>query len=432
MIPDRCHRPKIHPPVPATLRETECKTLHNGIETYILNDATYDVLRVDFIFNGGTILSGSPLFSDLLCQMLKRGTETQSAEQIARRMDFYGASLEHSVTHNHTMLTLNTTSRFAEPVFSVLEDILKHSTFPHKEYLILRKKAYNNFREKLSIAKKRVIRRMKQVIYGPKHPYGRSIRYSDFRSVNLAQLQTLYRQIINSDGCRILLTGHVTPAVLQAIEEHFGRNDWHATLGIASPDPFLPPISRIQRRHFFLPKDDAEQSTIAFAGPVIERTDPDWYPLDILTSILGGYFGSRLMKSVREQYGYTYNIHADIHPFYHNGYVYILTETASETTEPLIQEVFHQMDILRQQPISIDELSTVKAYLSGEHSISMDGLFSHTFFWLSILQLGWSKEHFYLYEKELQSITAERLQETAKRWLRPQLFQIIICGKKTR
>lgn len=430
MTPDRSQRPEIHPPLPVPLRKAECLTLRNGIEVYILKDDTYDVLQVDLLFDGGHIHAESVLQPMLAGQLIRRGTTRHTAEQIAEKLDYYGATFYAGITSNHTQLTLNTTGKFATAILPLLEDIIKHSTFPRKEFLILRRKAYENYRDKLSIAKHRVKQRIKEVIYGTSHPYGRSIRAKDFRLTTPDLTRDFYKQTIHSDGCRILLTGHVSEEIVRSIEDCFGGNDWHAESGTIVTDPMLPQAKRGRKRRYFLQKDDAEQSTIAFAGPVIDREDADWYPLIILTSIFGGYFGSRLMKSIREQYGYTYNIHADIHTHFRNGYVYIVTETAAETAEPLIRETFHQMDILREQAIPSEELSTAKAYLLGERALSMDGIFSHTDYWLTLLRQGWDMSHYPLYEETLRSISAERLQETAQRWLRPDLFQVIVCGKK--
>ena len=110
--------------------------------------------------------------------------------------------------------------------------------------------------------------------------------------------------------------------------------------------------------------------------PVIGRENPDFFALKLLCTILGGYFGSRLMSNIREEKGYTYGISSSIAAMRYGSYLTISTQTGTEFTRPLIDEVFAEIDRLRNEPVPTDEFITVQNYLRGDMARTLDSPFS--------------------------------------------------------
>lgn len=109
--------------------------------------------------------------------------------------------------------------------------------------------------------------------------------------------------------------------------------------------------------------------------PVIGRENPDFFALKLLCTILGGYFGSRLMSNIREEKGYTYGISSSIAAMRYGSYLTISTQTGTEFTRPLIDEVFAEIDRLRNEPVPTDEFITVQNYLRGDMARTLDSPF---------------------------------------------------------
>lgn len=121
----------------------------------------------------------------------------------------------------------------------------------------------------------------------------------------------------------------------------------------------------------------------------ITRQNPDYLKLRVLMTLFGGYFGSRLMSNIREEKGYTYGISAGIMFYPDSGLLGISTETDNEYVEPLIQEVYNEIDKLHREPVPMEELTMVRNYMLGEMCRSYESPFSLADAWILLLLRGW-------------------------------------------
>ena len=163
--------------------------------------------------------------------------------------------------------------------------------------------------------------------------------------------------------------------------------------------------------------------------PVISRTHPDYMKLRILNTVLGGYFGSRLMLNIREDKGFTYGISSSVIGLKEDAYLSVSTQTGTEYVRPLIEEVFNEIERLRKEKVPEEELKMVKSYLSGELARIFDGPFSICDAYISLIANQLDFEYYDRQFMTVQSITAEELQEVACKYFVRDKFYTSVAGQ---
>jgi predicted Zn-dependent peptidase len=167
----------------------------------------------------------------------------------------------------------------------------------------------------------------------------------------------------------------------------------------------------------YLPIKDSVQSSIMVGNASILRNDPDYDELTVLNTVFGGYFGSRLMSNIREDKGYTYGIYSSLTP-YRNGTIFeIGAEVGKEHKDNTFREIKLEMQRLQNEPIDEEELQTVKNYMSGRILRSVDGALRYSDVLKSMILFDRNPEKINEYLTAIQNISAERVQQLAKRYL---------------
>ena len=175
-------------------------------------------------------------------------------------------------------------------------------------------------------------------------------------------------------------------------------------------------------------KKDAVQSAINIGKTVISRTHNDYFGLRVLLTVLGGYFGSRLMKNIREDKGYTYGISAQLISLEKEGYISISSEVGADVCKKAIKEVYKEIDRLSQEPVSKAELSLVRNYILGNWLRMFDGPLAIANSYRVLIDNDLEEDYFEKGLKEMQNITPEQLYERANRYFMKDSFIETVAG----
>jgi predicted Zn-dependent peptidase len=168
------------------------------------------------------------------------------------------------------------------------------------------------------------------------------------------------------------------------------------------------------------------QGSIRMARPFPNRHHPDFTPSQVLNTVLGGFFGSRLMLNIREEKGYTYGIHSYLLNHLEHSAWMISTEAGRDVSEATIEEVKKEMKLLREEPVEEDELLLVKNYMIGGLLGELDGPFQIIGRWKNIVLHGLPEDYFDASVKKIKSVTAEQLQQLAQQYLDPESFYELV------
>lgn len=408
------------------IRATE-KRLRNNIPVYSINAGTQELIKIEFLFGAGMYQQKMPLQASTVNAMLEEGTSKMNAAQIADAVDYYGAFLEVGVSQDNACVVLYTLNKHLRSTISVVEDVIKNATFPEDElstHLTNKKQKFHVNNQKVAtLARKRFT----ELIFGSKHPYGINVQESDFEAINRSHLIDFYKFFYGSNNCKIVLAGKINEDVFSLLDEHFGGDDW--TGKIEQKISSVKIVSNPEREQLIY-KEDALQSAIRIGKVLFNKTHPDFQSLQILNTVFGGYFGSRLMSNIREDKGYTYGIGSGIASLQNAGYFFISTEVGVDVCKNAIKEIYFEMDRLRNELIPEDELQLVKNYLLGTFLRSVDGPFAMAERFKGILEYDLTYDYFDRYIATIKGVSASQLRDLANTYFDKESMIELVAGKK--
>lgn len=403
------------------------KKLRNNIPVYSINAGSQELIKVEFFFSAGMFQQIKPLQAATVNAMLEEGTSKMTAAQIADAVDYYGAFLEVGVSQDHASVVLFTLNKHLKSTLSVVEDVIKNATFPEDEldtHLTNKKQKFHVNNQKVAtVARKRFT----ELIFGEKHPYGINVQEADFEKIKRTDLIDFYRSFYCSGNCKIVLAGKIDDDVFSLLDEHFGDNDWSS---VNSLEKNTAEIISCKEREQLIFKEDALQSAIRVGKVLFNKTHPDFQSLQILNTVYGGYFGSRLMSNIREDKGYTYGIGSGIASLQNSGYFFISTEVGVDVCKNAINEIYLEMDRLRNELIPADELQLVKNYLLGTFLRSVDGPFAMADRFKGILEYDLGYDYFDKYIATIKGISASQLRDLANTYFDKESMIELVVGKK--
>lgn len=400
--------------------------LPNGINLFCINMGNSDVMRIDLIFPSGKWDQNKTLIATFTNLLMKEGTKQLSSQKIAELLDYYGAWLQTSVTQHNSYIALYILNKHLESLLPILDAIVKEPIFPESEFETI----VNRHRQQHIINREKVdhlcLEASVEQLYGKNHPYGKHVEEADFNNITTDDLKAFHHQHYRSENCMIMLTGKVTPEHQQLVTNFFGNQPW----GENKVQPIKEyEIARAKDIRIHIPKPDAIQSAIRISAPTIARNHPDFNALRVLNTVFGGYFGSRLMTSIREEKGYTYGIGSSISSQQKGSTLTISTQTGSEYVEPLIEAVFEEMEKLKSKPIDSDELECVRSYLLGDFTRSFDGPFAIADAHISLLANQLDVSYYQNQMKAIRTINATTIHQMAQKYFDRNSFYIAIAGK---
>lgn len=399
--------------------------LSNGLKVYYVNAGTSDVIKLDIVFDAGIREQQQKGVAVACSSMLTDGTKTKTAEQIADELDYYGAYLQTRCTVDDSCVTLYCLPKHLSSCLPYVLDVIQDSVFPENELTIYKTNAI----QRLLVNKERTAFLSRRIFYssvfGEDSPYGIFSETDDYNNISRETLQSFFANHINGNIKYLHLSGSVNQDVLTQIETSFGVTKYKS--GVHSS---LKESRKVPQKIFFR-KKGASQSTIRIGRQLFNRKHPDFQKMQFLNLILGGYFGSRLMKNIREDKGLTYGIHSSVESFRDSGCFYIETEINNSLTQKGITEIYKELNVLRTSLISHSELSLAKNYMLGSFLRSIDGPFSLADRQKILIDFGLDYDYYYRFIKVVKSIEAPELRDLANVYLSDQdLFEIIVGDKE--
>ena len=399
--------------------------LDNGCNVFCFNSGDQELVRIEWIFGNQRFNPEKPLLNVAVNTMLTEGTSKLNTAQIADKVDFYGAFLQVDYGYDNSVVTLYSLNKHLQHTLPVLKDILTDSIFPEKEL----ETYIRNQQQKLQVSMQKndflARRAFNKALYGDT-AYGLGADADTFKTLHREDMLAHFKQMYQPSNCTIIISGKIEPEILQLITNTFDK-DW--TNGDVKSDTSQPEIEPAAEHFYFTEKPDALQSAIRMGLPVINRNHPDFPLLQVLNTVLGGYFGSRLMANIREDKGYTYGIGSGISSLKHAGAMFIATEVGADVCKAAITEIEKEIELLKTELISEEELSLVRNYMLGSLLGSLENVFSHADKFKNLYFAGLDYDYYDKYVDAVKTVTAIRLKELANEYLDFDEFYKVIVGK---
>ncbi len=360
--------------------------------------------------------------------MLREGCRGYTAEEFAERLDYYGAWLELSVAMNRTFVTVYTLKKHFAPIMELVQCMITEPTYSEERFGTVCTNNKAQFMINMQKGNVLAMRALRQSIYDDTHPCGMNVTAEDYDALQVSDIVEYYHCHYGSRTCQIYLSGDVGDAMPAYIESLFGNKEWgdgsqdkNRKKGDEPPHPNNP-----DARAQYIRLESAVQDSIRMGCLLMDVNDPDYLSMRILTTILGGYFGSRLMKNVREEKGYTYHIGSDLATNTPQVMLMIHCEAQAGKADEVISEVYREMLRLHTEPISEDELLMVRNYMIGEICRNYESAFSLSDAYIFMEHLGLPPTHLEQTINAIRTTDAPRLQQLAQRYLRPEMLHTVV------
>lgn len=425
---NRTTPPEIRPLEEFEIARPERLRMKNGIPLNIIRAGAQEVIRMDVLIGGGQCHQQQPLQAMFTNRMLREGTSSYTSAQIAEKLDFYGAWLELSSSLNCGFLTLYSLNKYFPYVMEIISDMLMHPLFPERELDVV--KEVNKQQFLVNSTRVEVISRkcFNRSLFGENHPFGRYAEEEDYGRITPEVLKEFYRTYYHSSNCSVYVSGKVTSDIVRCIEEQIGNSPWGMIREM--PQIQLPEPCRSVDTHLYIEREDALQSSLKMGDFVMDRLHPDFLKCRIMVTLFGGYFGSRLMSNIREDKGYTYGIGAGVVNYPGRSVLAISTEADNCYVDDIIREVHTEMDRLRNDLASQEELDMVKSYMLGDLSRSYEGPFSLSDAWIYVETAGLDDEFFVRFMDAVRNVTCEDVRLMAQKYLCRETLIDVVAGKK--
>ncbi|HEY6899750.1 MAG TPA: pitrilysin family protein [Puia sp.] len=395
-------------------------TLSNGVEVYAVDLGNVDAMMINWIFDAGNWYETKNGVAAAVNSLLKNGTSARKAFDINEHFEYYGAYLNRSTNHETAEITLHCLNKHVKELLPVVAELVTDSIYPQEELDIYKKNGQQRLQVSLKKSDFVASRLIEAYLYGEQHPYGKYSSLEDFQELKREDLQDFYRKYYQNGACRIFAAGKLPEDLIAQLEAAFGKLSLHAPVKDTSTPPAITPA--IQKKYNIVNDPNGVQGSIRIARNFPNRHDPDFQKVQVLNNVFGGYFGSRLMANIREEKGYTYGIHSYLLNNIQESAILISTEAGKEVCAATIEEVYKEMNLIREELIDEEELQMARNFAIGTILGDLDGPFHVASRWKNILLNGLDEKYFEKGIEIVKSITPEELQEMAKKWLDPDAF----------
>lgn len=406
-----------------TLKPYEKFVLDNGIEVYAVNAGAEQVMQIEWVFYAGNWYEDQDGIAVATNHLIKNGTRNKNAFEISDYVDFYGAYLNRNCYNETAVVSLHTLSKHVSELLPIVQELIVDSIFPEQELEIFRQ----NMKQRLAVNLKKCDfignRLIDEYLFGSQHPYGKYSTEEMYDALNTGKIKAFHQSYYLNGRMMIFVAGQLPKDIFQQLNVQFGK------LPVRQDNfPVVThPVVRAEEKKYRVSNDPhGVQGAIRMARPFITRKHPDFAPMQVLNALFGGFFGSRLMSNIREDKGYTYGIHSYVQNHIHDSALMISTEAGRDVCEDTIKEVYHEMQVLREEKVSAEELLLVKNYLIGTVLGDLDGPFHIIGRWKNIILNQLSDDHFYKSIDSIKSVTPEKLQELANQYLDPKDYYELV------
>jgi zinc protease len=399
--------------------------LNNGIPVFTINAGEQDLVRIEFIFDNVNWDEDKPLLALAVNGLINSGTAQLSAKDIADKIDYYGAFLQTDYSSDHTNITLYSLTKHLSSVLPIVWSVLNESVFPQQELDIY----IQNQKQKLQVSLQKndyLARKTFAAEIFKNTSYGADIQLEDYDALQREDLLAYYASAFQPLNCTVVVAGKFLTADFAVLNEIFGGK-WNNNSAFERNN-FQ--FEAKEGKEIYIEKPDALQSAIRMGNLSITRKHPDFPALQILNCVLGGYFGSRLMANIREDKGYTYGIGSAVASLQQVGYFFIATEVGADVCADALKEIEKEVELLRVELVSEEELDLVKNYMLGSLLGSLENAFSHADKFKNLHASGLDYSYYDNYITTVKSMTPQRLNEIAKQYLDWDALTKVVVGKK--
>jgi len=430
MTQTEAFRRQMPPPLdlrPLNLPEPFETTLANGLQVVMVEDRRLPLVSFRLAFRSGDANDpvALPGLSDMMSHLLTEGTETRTSRQLAEEVERIGATLNVGSGSDFTTVAGSALSIYSEEILELMADVTQRSSFPESELELARENTKQMLIQQRAQPTFLASERMSRVVFG-EHPYARISPTPDSLDAMTREEMLRFRQatMVPNNAVMVIIGDVDRDLTLARVTELFGN--WTSR---DLPDlKFPPPPNREARVAYLIDRPGSAQSNIVIANLGITRTSGDYFPMLLMHTVLGANASSRLFMNLREEKGYTYGAYSNLDARRLLGTFRVSAEVRTAVTGVSLHEFFLELDRIRDEVVSDEELANAKSYLAGVFPIrieTQDGLIDQL---VSIKMFDLPEDYLHTYRDRINAVTAAEIQRVAQSHVTPDRAAIVVVG----
>jgi zinc protease len=431
--PDRSQPPQAGPPPALNLPQIQKRQLSNGLPVWIVELHKVPVAQINLVVLGGTVQDPPGKFgiASLTSAMLEEGAGSRSALEVADAVDYLGADLGTGSTSDATMVRLHVpVARIAEAL-PIMADVALRPTFPKDELERQRQQRLTSIIQARDDPATIASVGFSRLLYGRAHRYGTpgSGTAETIKAFTTDDLRGFYSAAFRPANAALLAIGDITAdTIVPLLETSFGT--WKPAASGTAPAEKLPPVEQPAAREVFLiDKPGAPQTQIRIGWIGVPRSTPDYFPLVVLNTILGGSFSSRLNMNLREKHGYTYGASSSFDMRASAGPFSAGAGVQTDKTGEALKEFFNELNAIGK-PIPPEELARAKNYVALRFPGGFETTGDVSRRLEDALVYKLPDDYFSKYVQNIQAVTAADVQRMAQKYIQPSRFIVAVVGDR--
>ena len=427
--PDRSKAPVPGAAPTLTLPPIQKRALTNGLPVWIVEMHEVPVANVTLIIKAGAgdDPAGRYGLANFTAAMLDEGAGTRNALQLADAIDYLGASLSTGSSFDMSSVRLQAPVSKLDDALPLMADVALRPAFSDTEVERLRKERMTSLMQTRDNAGALATAAFGRLVFGPRHRYGTPGlgNQASNSEMSASDLKAFYASYYQPQNAHLLVVGDVTPAaMLPKLERAFGG--WKN--GAAPPKTTVSPAAQHGPRQIYLvDKPGAAQSQIRIGWMGVARSTADYYVLDVLNTILGGSFTSRLNQNLREEHGYAYGASSSFDMRLSAGPFTAGAGVQSDKTVESLREFFKELDGMHQ-PVPADELARAKNYEALGFPAAFETTAGMAGNLVELVVYGLPESFFADYVPKIQAVTAADVRRAANEYLQTDRFAVVVVG----
>ena len=399
--------------------------LKNDVKVFVVKDDEEPTVSIRLLIPGGTTMDGDKSgLADFVTDMLTKGAGKRNSLQIAQTLDGVGADVSANATNDYISVSLSCLKKHLKLTLEIFADVLLDPTFPQEEFEKLIPQKLQGLKQQKSSPGAIAGNMARMAIFGELHPYGKFQTEESIKSIKLEDIKSYYNAVFKPNGASIIVVGDVEEnEIISQLNTALDKWKPGQKASITVPNPQPMPIGV-----YFVNRPGSVQSTVLVTTSAVPYADENYELISLGSSIMGGGFGSRLFRNLREKYSYTYSPNASLTGLKYANRFSCNSDVRNSVTDSAITVVLDLLKDLSENASAPDEINRIKRYRVGQYLMS----FENSSFLASLIQnagfMGTPMERVKSYHERYLSYSPFQVQRAADKFMNPMFAYIVVVG----
>jgi len=429
--PDRTKPPAAGPAPRLNLPPIQKRTLSNGLPVWLIEAHEVPLVQVNLLVLAGSGDDPAGKFgvASLTAAMLDEGAGSRDALELADAVDVLGASLAAASSFDASAVRLNVPVARVNEALPIMADVALRPTFPEKDLDRVRKERITSLLQARDDPASVAPMAFARAVFGPTHRYGAPAIGTEatLKSFTSGDLRAFHDAMYQPANATLVAVGDIrTDAIVPLLEKHFGAWKNRGTPA-RTPVAVAPQLTSRQITIVDIPK--AAQSQIRIGGVGVPRSTPDYFTLQVLNTILGGSFTSRLNQNLREEHQYSYGASSRFEMRLSAGSFVAGAGVQTDKTAEALREFFNELEAIRK-PVGAEELAKAKNYLAFGFPSEFETISDLTSHVEELIVYKLPDDYFGRYVGSIQAVPSAAVAQAAAKYVLQQQFAVVIAGDR--